>query len=208
MDQNPGRMNLSFWKAYHFWILDFPAIFSFCFPGGLMIKRALFVLWFVLPLTAVGLEAQVSPEDVKTRLSKHEIIDLMVKMGRLTGAEQQSRLDAVLQDASRSKTPRSDFLLCAGLAYLGNHRAQACAGSAYENGRGVVEDLSDAYVWYALAQENASADETAKQAAQTAGNRVKMRLVSTYPSPSDEDLEGMVQEQRSRIVKYREEAKK
>jgi hypothetical protein len=63
-------------------------------------------------------------------------------------------------------------------------------------------------VWYAIAQENTSADGAAKLAAQTDRDRVKSRLISTYPAPTDEDLDDLVKEQKSRILQYREEAKR
>jgi TPR repeat protein len=178
-----------------------------------MVRKMLFALILIVPLSvnpamASGQEPTASSEDVKTRLGKQEIIGLMVQMRRLSSPEQNSRLDAILRDSSGSKTPRSDFLLCAGLAYLGNYKAQRFVGSAYENGRGVVEDLSDAYVWYAIAQENTSADEAMKQTAQAARDRVKDKLVSTYPSPTDEDLDDLIKEQKSRMAQYQEEAKK
>ena len=178
-----------------------------------MIQRWLFALVLLMPVMAgsgmvCGQELPASFESAKTRPNKQEIIDLMVQMRRMPAPQQDSRLEAILKNASASKTPRSDFLLCIGLAYLGNGRAQTCAGSAYENGRGVVEDLLDAYVWYAIAQENASADKEVEQFAQAARERVTKRLLSNYPSPTDEDLEDMVKAQKSRIAQYQEEAKK
>jgi TPR repeat protein len=46
---------------------------------------------------------------------------------------------------------------------LGNYKAQRCVGSAYESARGIVEDLSEAYTWYATALENRIADKADEQ---------------------------------------------
>lgn len=116
--------------------------------------------------------------------------------------EQEAKLDLIVKNQADSKTPRSDFRFCMGMAYLGNYKAQKCVGNAYENGRGIVDDLSEAYTWYALAAEQNSAEAGADL------ERVKMRLVTAYPSPSEDELQDMVTAQKNRIKDYGEEAKK
>jgi hypothetical protein len=171
-----------------------------------MFKRFLSTAFFVsLFCTSVAFAAQASAvvsEDTQTRLSKEEIIGLMTRMNRLPVSEQDGKLDLILKNQSGSKTPRSDFLFCMGLAYMGNSKAQKCVGNAYENGHGIVEDRSEAYAWFALAQEQNAADGSPDL------ERVKTRLVSTYPSPSDDDLDDLVRAQKSRITQYREESNK
>ncbi len=177
-----------------------------------MLKRSLFaaptLLLFALSLTAAGQEPPAAPENAKTRPTKGEIIDLINRIGRMPAPQRNSRMDIIWKDTAASKTPRSDFMFCVGLAYLGDHRAQACVGNAYEKGIGVVEDLSEAYTWYALALEGPVGDKESQQRVQEAKEHVVQRLQSSYPAPSDEDLGDMVKAQESRIARYREEAKK
>jgi hypothetical protein len=174
-----------------------------------MFKKFLLAVMIALPLTLARTNAQDSAsEDAKTRLSKQEIVSLIVSTGRIPAQQQSSRIDAILADPSRSKTPRSDFLFCSALAYMGSYKAQYCVGSAYENARGIVEDLSEAYVWYAIAAESHSADKTAEQRIQDERDRLKTKLQTTYPSPSDDELDDLVKTQKLRIEQYREEAGK
>jgi TPR repeat protein len=135
-------------------------------------------------------------------------MDLMVKISRMPRPEQESRMDLIWKNSSGSKTQRSDFTFCAGLAYLGNHMAQRCVGRAFEKGLGVVEDLSEAYTWYALALENPGADKTAEQQAAADMERVKMTLHSSYPAPSDDDLDDLIRNQKNRIEQSQNEVKK
>jgi TPR repeat protein len=177
-----------------------------------MIKRLLFAMMIVLPLMlnntmAVAQESPPS-ENVRTRPNKQEIIELMVKMRRMPASKQDGRMDELWKNPSASQAIRSDFMMCTGLAYLGNFKAQAYVGSGYENGRGVVEDLSEAYAWFAVALENAAADKAAEQRLQTDRDRVKDKLLSVYPAPTDEDLDDLVKAQKSRIAQYQEEANK
>jgi hypothetical protein len=118
--------------------------------------------------------------------------------------QQNDKLDVILKSASDPdrKTPRSDFLFCAGLAYLGNGKAQQCLGRAYENGQGVVEDLMEAYTWFAIAVGNHASGSDADL------ERVKTRLLSTYPAPTDEEFEDQVSDLKSRISQYQAAAKK
>ncbi len=109
---------------------------------------------------------------------------------------------------SDSKTARSDFLFCLGLAYRDNYKAQRCAAGDYENGIGIVEDLSEAYTWYAVALENPRIDESSKAKLEEDKERVKARLLSAYPHPSEDDLDDMVKTQKTRIAQYNQDAPK
>lgn len=142
-----------------------------------------------------------SSEKTFTRLDKQEIIGLMAQVSDIPDREQNNKLDQLLKKPSGSQTPRSDFLFCMGLAYLGNQKAQKCVGNAYEKGRGIVEDLLEAYTWFALSQEHKAVDSKAELA------RVKTILVSTYPAPSDDELDEMVKAQKRRISQYQDEFK-
>ncbi len=174
-----------------------------------MFRKFLLALMIALSLTIARTNAQDSAsEDAKTRLSKQEIVSLIVSTGHIPAQQQTGRIDTILADPSRSKTPRSDFLFCTALAYLGNYKAQYCVGSAYENARGIVEDLSEAYVWYAIAVESHPADKAAEQKIEDERDRLKTKLQSTYPSPSDDELNDLVKTQKLRIEQYREEAEK
>lgn len=177
-----------------------------------MVRRWIVASIILLPLmlgpAIATAQEPTSPEDVKTRPNKQEIIDLMAKTRARPSSQQDARMDAILKETSAGKTPRSDFMLCNGLAYLGNPKAQLCVGRAYENGWGVVEDLSEAYAWYAIAHENADDDAPAGQRAMADRDRVKDKLLSIYPAPTDDDLEDLVNAQKSRIEQFRDEAKK
>ena len=147
-------------------------------------------------------------EDTKTRLHKEEVIELMAKTAQMPKAQQDSRLDLILKDQSGSKTPRSDYLLCTGLAYLGNYKAQECVGKAFEKGLGVIEDLSEAYAWYGIALENRGSDDAAEQRLEAAKARMTASMRSAYPAPSDDELDEMIDTQRNRIAQYQDEMKK
>jgi hypothetical protein len=178
-----------------------------------MLRRFLLTAFIALPVffaqSALSAQAPAAgSEDAKTRPNKQEITDLMAQINRLPGPQQNSKIDQILTDQAGSKTPRSDFMFCTGLAYLGNAKAQACAAKAYESGLGVVEDLSEAYTWYALAHETRIANESEAQKVEEARDRVKQRLVSIYPAPTDEDLEAQVNAQKTKIAQYQSEIKK
>ncbi len=173
-----------------------------------MLKRLLLATLVALPVSLLVARAAALSEDEKTRLSKQEVIDSMIQVGRIPRAQQERRMDLIWKDQSGSKTPRSDFLFCTGLAYLGDYRAQACVGNAFEKGLGIVEDLNEAYAWYGLALENHIADKEAEQRIQESKERIIQKLRSSYPSPSDDDLDDMVREQKSRVAQYQEELKK
>jgi hypothetical protein len=157
------------------------------------------------PIAALGQGLKAESEKEQTRLGKDEITGVMIRVSRVSVAEQNHKIDEIWTNQSSSKTPRSDFLFCAGLAYLGNYKAQACLGRAYENGIGIVQDPSEAYVWYSIALDNPKDGEAIKQKIEAEKDRVKQGLISTYPAPSDEDLAGMVEAQKRRMKEYQAE---
>ncbi len=147
-------------------------------------------------------------EEARTRPNKEEISALTLEASRMSAREQESRLAQILKDQAGSKTPRSDFMFCTGLAYLGNYKAQRCVGYAYENGIGVVEDLTEAYTWYEIALSNSIPDEADAQKAEEDRDRTRDRLVSAYPHPTEDELNDLVNAQKSRIAQYQEQLKK
>jgi hypothetical protein len=183
------------------------------FFGGLMLNKiflaALIALSFpILTLRAAGQAPTATSEDTKTRLNKQEVIGLMLKIGRMPRAQQDDRMALLWKSQSESKTPRSDFEFCVGLAYLGNYRAQACVGRAFEHGWGIVQDLSDAYAWYVLALENSIADKATEILLQEEKERLILKLRASYPAPSDDELEDLVNAEKNRFAEYRNEATK
>jgi TPR repeat protein len=178
-----------------------------------MLKRLLSATLITLSFSLIqtNAAAQVpaaASEDTKARLNKQETIDLMIQVGRIPEQQRDSRMEQIWKNQSGSKTPRSDFMFCTGFAYLGNSKAQACVGNAFENGLGVVTDNYEAYTWYALALDTHFADKAAEQRVQADEQRVKDKLFSSYPSPTDDDLDDMVKAQERRIAQYREEVRK
>jgi hypothetical protein len=168
------------------------------------LKRTLLPLVLVLALASVY--AQDS-EDSKTRPNRQDIMDTMAKVGRMTAQQQATRTDAL--NLQSSKTPRSDFIYCVGLAYLGNYKGQRCLGEAYENGLGIVEDLSEAYAWYAIAAENTRiADKGVQEKLQAEKDRIENKLLAAYPHPTEDDLADMIKAQKSRIEQYQADAQK
>ena len=168
-----------------------------------MIRRFFFAaLLLTLSQTLIA-----QSEDVKTRPNKQEINDLMLQVSRMSGQEQNSRVVQILKNQAGSKTPRSDFMFCTGLAYLGNYRAQMCVGNAFEGGFGIVEDLSEAYTWYALALDSRIADDADAKTVEATTERLKDRLVSAYPHPTEDDLADMVNSLKTRIAQYQEQIK-
>jgi TPR repeat protein len=171
-----------------------------------MLKRYCSVAVLIFSLFLIALPAQetaISQQD-NTRPDKQDILSSINKAVQLPAMQQNDNLDVILKNASDpdSKTPRSDFLFCVGLAYLGNGKAQQCMGRAYEKGRGVVEDLMEAYTWFALSVDNHTTGSDAEL------ERVKTRLLSTYPAPTDEEFENQVSDLKSRISQYQAAAKK
>ena len=169
-----------------------------------MVKR----FFFISLLLAFSQSTMAQSEDVIARLNKQEVIELMTQISRMPGQRQNERLAQILKDPAGSKTPRSDFTFCSGMAYLGNYRAQMCVGNAFEKGRGIVEDLSEAYTWYAVASENKNADAAEAQKAEAERDRVKDRLLAAYPHPTEDDLADQVNSQKDRIAQYQEQIKK
>jgi hypothetical protein len=96
-----------------------------------------------------------------------------------------------------SQAPRSDFLFCTGFAYLGNYKAQACLGNAYEKGRGVDKDLGDAYVWYSIALDNPINDPTDKRKIQVDRDRVRKALLSGSSARTDKELTDLIKAQKA-----------
>ena len=141
-------------------------------------------------------------ESGNARLYKASIISLMVQVGRMSILQQNQKIDNILENQSGSKTPRSDFLFCSGLAYLGDDRAQACLGSAFENGRGIVEDIREAYVWYSIALDNPNTEKAIRQKIQEDIDRVKKALRSTTPAPTEAELDDLVKTQKEQMILY------
>jgi hypothetical protein len=177
-----------------------------------MIKRvALMAMTVLIIIQAAAAQQGSSPpasEDEKTRPGKEEITGSMIKSARLLSQQQDSQLNQILKNQSESKTPRSDFLFCIGLAYRGVGKAQTCVGKAYETGRGVVEDPIEAYIWYALALQNKLSAGAAEQSLQADKQRVRDKLQTAYPFPSDEELEDQLKAQQDRIAQYQSDFKK
>jgi hypothetical protein len=175
--------------------------------GGFMIK----MLWLtmmmalslaLLPTTISGQGLKAESENDQTRLSKDEVTRLMIQVGRVPVVEQDHKIEEIWRDQSSSKTPRSDFLFCVGLAYLGNYKAQACLGRAFEKGVGIVQDPTEAYVWYSIALDAPIDEKELRQNIQADRQRIKQGLVSMYPAPSDEELADLVEAQKHRMTEY------
>ena len=174
-----------------------------------MIKRVIpaAIAILILMQAAVAQQGSLSEAD-KTRPGKEEILSSMIKSARMSNQQQDSQLNLILKNQSESKTPRSNFLFCIGLAYRGVGKAQTCIAKAYEAGLGVVEDQIEAYVWYAVAQGNKSPAGSTEQNFQSDTQRIKDKLQTAYPFPSDEDLENQLKAQQDRIAQYQSDFKK
>ena len=172
-----------------------------------MIKKLLPTITTILLLAPISVLAQVNPasEDEKSLLHESEIIDLMARLRQMPPQQQKEKIDELWTNDSGDKTPRSDFLYCSGFAYLDNYKAQACLGRAFENGRGIVQDNMDAYVWYTIALDHPIDDMNFKEKLQSSQTHVKQVLVSVYPAPSDYELEEAVKKQKEKIEQYRAE---
>jgi hypothetical protein len=175
-----------------------------------MLRKLLLTAIIALPLMMAQTRAQES-EDSTARPNKKEILDLVTQIGKMPVAQRNAKIDSMWTGSASSevsKTPRSDFLFCFGLAFLGNCKAQRCVGNNYEHGIGIVEDLSEAYAWYSIALENSTADETTKGTIEADKERVKTRLLAAYPHPTEDDLDDMTKTLQTRIGQYQEDAKK
>jgi TPR repeat protein len=159
-------------------------------------------LIFIQEIT-IAQQPSVSEEAV-TRPDKGEIIPWMIYTAHMSEKQQNEKLAAIYKNPSESagKTPRSDFMTCVGLAYWGNAKAQQCVALAYEKSRGIVEDFSEAYAWYALAVSHKT------EGSEENLERIKTRLVSVYPAPTDDDLDAQVASLKNQILKYQTEANK
>ena len=171
-----------------------------------MFERLLLAVILIFPVfsSAAAAQAPATSETDVYRPDKNDIISWMNQALKIPAAQQNEMIDAALKNISGSagKTPRSDFQLCLGLAYLGNAKAQRCAGTAYEKGIGIVDDTLEAYVWFELAHSGGNAESGADV------SRVILVLNSAYPAPSEEELETMAAEQKGKIAGYQKEVKK
>ena len=172
-----------------------------------MFERSLLVVVLIFSVFfAFTASAQV-PSAAETdifRPDKDDIFSWMNQASNIPAAQQNERADAALKgiSASSSKTPRSDFQLCLGLAYLGNAIAQRCVGYAYEKGVGIVDDPLEAHVWFELALDGGNVESKADV------TRVLLLLNSAYPAPTEEELELMAAEQKGKIAAYQKEIKR
>jgi TPR repeat protein len=135
---------------------------------------------------------------------KADILGWMAQASKLPAAEQDDKVSAALKNVADSSgdTPRSDFQLCLALAYMGNAKAQRCAGYAYENGVGVVDDQLEARAWFAVASDGGDADSAGDEA------RVTLRLNSAYPAPSEEELEHQKAALKEKVAAYQKDLKR
>ncbi len=175
---------------------------------------SLMVCFLFIPLRVGLAQPQLEPlkltasEEDRSRPSRQEIVEAMVKIGKLSPQQREVQVRSIQGRKSESTTPRSDFLFCLASAYLGLNRAQICVGEDYEHGQGIVDDANDAFVWYSMALEGTIADAKLEQSVREARDRTKGKLVQNYPSPSDEELDAMVKEQKARIQESQKEAAK
>ena len=172
-----------------------------------MIRKLLLAITIISALAPPFSIGQLNPasENERSLLKKSEILDLMTQVGKVPARQQDEKIEQLWTSDGGSKTPRSDFLYCAGFAYLDRYKAQACLGRAFENGLGIVQDYSDAYAWYAIALEHPIEDTAVRDHIQAGKDRVKMTLLSVYPAPSDFELEELVKNQKEKIALYMKE---
>jgi len=168
-----------------------------------------FILAVTIPLaltlalmTAIGQEIKPASESEQTLLNKSETIALMNQVKSMSSQQQKEKINQVWMADTNSKTPRSDFLYCSAFAYLNDYKAQACLARAFENGRGIVSNLTDAYVWYTIALEHSANDAALESEIESGQARVKTMLLSVYPAPSDFELEEAVTNQKEKIEEY------
>jgi len=149
--------------------------------------------------------ASPASEQAKTRPDREEILEMMASISKVSPPARDSAIEKILKSGPDGKTPRSDFLYCLGAAYLGDVRAQICLGKAYEKGVGIVEDATDAFVWYSIALSGSISDQALEQEIRTARQRMTAILVQGYPAPSEEELNALVQKEQLRIREYQEQ---
>lgn len=171
-----------------------------------MTKKLLLTVMIFL-LMPISVPGQLNPvsEDEKSLLNKSEILDLMLRLERMSIQQRNEKIDRLWANDDGGRTPRSDFLYCSGFAYLDHFKAQACLGRAFEKGQGIVQDYSDAYVWYTIALDHSIEDNAVRDKIQAAKSQVKMTLTSVYPAPSDFELDELVKKQKEKIVQYQKE---
>ena len=176
-----------------------------------MFKQLLLTATITLSITlalnaATGQEIKPASESEQTLLNKSETIALMNQVKSMSSQQQKEKINQVWVTDTNSKTPRSDFLYCSAFAYLNDYKAQACLARAFENGRGIGSNLTDAYVWYTIALEHSINDAALKSDIESGQARVKTMLLSVYPAPSDFELEEAVKKQKEKVEEYRAEA--
>jgi len=167
-----------------------------------MIKKLLLTITMMLPVAVLAQEIKPASESEKTLLNKSEIIDLIKQVGQMSPQQRNEKIKQLCATDADSKTPRSDFLYCSAFAYLDHYKAQACLARAFENGRGIIQSYTDAYVWYTLALEHPIEDAGIKEKIQAGQDHIKMMLFSVYPAPSDYELEDEVKTQKEKIEEY------
>ena len=158
--------------------------------------------YVLMPIALSGQEIKALSEDEQTRLGKDEITKLMIQVRRMPAVERDRKMDLLWSGKSGDKTPRSDFLFGVGLAYLGNYKAQAYLGRAYELGKGIVRDTYESYIWYSIALSNPVDDPEAKKKIQSERHHIKQLLVSVYPAPSDQELDDLVEARKRQMSDY------
>jgi TPR repeat protein len=177
-----------------------------------MLKRFLLAAIIALPVvfaqSALSAQAPAASEDAKTRPTRQEITALMTQVSKMSAPQQNGKIDQILADQAGSKSPRSDFLFCTGLAYTGNAKAQMCVAKAYESGIGVVEDLLEAHTWFALACQTGFSDAAEAQKAEEIRDRIKERLISAYPHPTEEELDDQITALKAKIAQHHAETPK
>jgi hypothetical protein len=166
-----------------------------------MVKKLFLAAMIALPLTlasviAAGQASAPASGGERTKLGKDEITMLMIQVGRMPVAVQDRKMKIIWAYLPESETPRSDFLFCTGFAYLGNYKAQACLGNAFENGKGTEKDLVDAFVWYSIALDNPIDDSAAKRKIQEDGDRIKRELLSGSPAKTEKELSDFIKAQK------------
>jgi hypothetical protein len=168
-----------------------------------MFKKLLLMIALILPITVFGQEIKPASESEHTLLNKSETIALIKQVAPMPVAKQKEKVAQLWAADADSKTPRSDFLYCTAFAYLNYPQAQACLARAFENGHGIVSNLTDAYVWYTVALENPAISSDLKDKVEAEQTRIKMTLFSVYPTPTDFELEEAVKKQQELIKEYK-----
>jgi hypothetical protein len=167
-----------------------------------MVRKLLLTAIIALPFSLLSIiaTAQTStPESAGdgAKMTKDDIIILMVQVGRVPVVQQDRKMETIWENMDGSQTPRSDFLFCTGFAYLGNYKAQACLGHAYEKGRGADRDFADAYVWYSIALENPIKDPADKLRIQADRDRMRKVLLSGTPARTEKELNDLIKTQKA-----------